>query len=394
MFPKCISLQHIFYQGKCNEREQVLKHGIAYMKILQIINSLNTGGAEKLLLDTIPLYRKAGVEMDLLVLWDNNCPFMQQLRDTGCCKIHVLRESGNYKDVYNPAAIFKMRSILGQYDIAHVHLFPAQYFAVFANQLNGNKTKLLFTEHNTSNRRIKTRKYRLFERFIYGRYKCQICISPEIETIYQNYLGSAVARAVIPNGVDISSYADAKPIEKGAFFSADDFLLIQVSGFREQKDQPTLIRSLRHLPSNIKLLLAGDGALRKSCEQLTQELGLQHRVKFLGVRTDIPALLKTSDVVVLSSAYEGLSLSSIEGMAARPFVASDVPGLRETAKGYGLLFKQGDAEALAAQVLKLYEDNDFYRQIATRCLARAQEFDISIMVEKHIDLYHKMAGKA
>ena len=51
------------------------------MKILQVINSLATGGAEKLLLDTLPLYRKAGIEMDVLLLWDNNHPFTVALKE-------------------------------------------------------------------------------------------------------------------------------------------------------------------------------------------------------------------------------------------------------------------------------------------------------------------------
>lgn len=361
------------------------------MKVLQIINSLGTGGAEKLLLDSIPLYRKAGVEMDLLVFWDHDLPFLKELEKQHCCKIYVLSKSSNFRSIYNPMHILRMRRIMQQYDIAHVHLFPAQYYAVFANLLNGlfNKKKipLVFTEHNTANRRIAHKNYRWIEGLIYRQYAVHVCITQEIKSIYDIYLGHPGTRTVIGNGVDVDKYAEAKALKKTVFCQDDDFLLIQVSGFREQKDQPTLIRSLAYLPAHIKLLLAGDGSLRSFCEDLTQELGLQQRVQFLGIRTDIPQLLKTADVVVLSSIYEGLSLSSIEGMAARPFVASDVPGLHETVNGYGLLFPQGDAKALAAQIIKLYEDKGFYRQIAEQCLGRAQEFDIHHMIQQYIAVY-------
>ena len=81
------------------------------------------------------------------------------------------------------------------------------------------------------------------------------------------------------------------------------------------------------LPLEVKLVLAGEGVLKKKCQDLVETLKLKERVVFLGLRMDIPQLLKTADVVVLSSKYEGLSLSSIEGLAAgKPFVASDVPG--------------------------------------------------------------------
>lgn len=365
------------------------------MKVLQIINSLGTGGAEKLLLDSIPLYRKAGIEMDLLVFWDNDLPFLKELEQQKCCKIYRLSQSQSYKTIYNPMHILRMCRIMQQYDLAHVHLFPAQYYAVFANMLNGflgkKKIPLVFTEHNTSNRRIANRKFRWLEKWIYRNYQSHVCITPQIRDIYNKYLGDDKDRIVIANGVDVAKYAQALPLHKTDFVDKEDFLLIQVSSFREQKDQPTLIRSLAYLPENVKLLLVGDGPSRQFCENLTAELGWQHRVQFLGIRTDVPQLLKTADVVVLSSIYEGLSLSSIEGMAARPFVASDVPGLHETVSGYGLLFPQGDAEALAAQIIKLYEDKGFYHQIAEQCYNRAKYFDINTMVHQYMTVYKSIS---
>jgi hypothetical protein len=50
------------------------------MKVLQVINSLGTGGAEKLLLETLPLYHKKGIKMDILLLWDNNCMFTRKFK--------------------------------------------------------------------------------------------------------------------------------------------------------------------------------------------------------------------------------------------------------------------------------------------------------------------------
>ncbi len=110
------------------------------MRVLQIINSLGTGGAEKLLLDTIPLYRAQGIEMDVLLLWDNDTMFTRELQKMNCCKIHIIKKSNRIQDIYNPFAIFKIAKLLKQYDLAHVHLFPAQYYVVFANLWNGRKT--------------------------------------------------------------------------------------------------------------------------------------------------------------------------------------------------------------------------------------------------------------
>jgi glycosyltransferase involved in cell wall biosynthesis len=148
------------------------------------------------------------------------------------------------------------------------------------------------------------------------------------------------------------------------------------------------------LPKTVKLLLVGDGVLKKECEDLVATLKLQERVLFLGLRMDVPQLLKTVDIVVLSSKYEGLSLSSIEGMASgKPFVASDVPGLAEVVKGAGILFPPGNAEQLATAITELLENQEFYQSVADACQARATEYDIHKMVDKHITLYKSLAKK-
>ena len=66
------------------------------------------------------------------------------------------------------------------------------------------------------------------------------------------------------------------------FFDEKDSILIQVSSFRDQKDQPTLIKSLTHLPDNIKLLLVGDGPERDKMERLCRDLDIFDDVRFLG----------------------------------------------------------------------------------------------------------------
>ena len=68
-------------------------------------------------------------------------------------------------------------------------------------------------------------------------------------------------------------------------------------------------------------------------KQLALSLGVSDRVRFLGLRTDIPNVLTAADFIVMSSHWEGLSLSNVEGMSAhKPFIASDVNGLREVTK--------------------------------------------------------------
>lgn len=362
------------------------------MKILQVINSLGTGGAEKLLLETIPLYREAGIEMDILLLWDDQHPFTQQLKQLNICRVFVLNESSRVRDVYNPLNIFKMRRIMKDYPLVHVHLFPAQYFAVMANLFNYNRSRLIFTEHNTSNSRVKNQIFKPIERFVYSHYQYLVCITDAVKNVYRNYLTKSTKIVVINNGVDINGLANTPtPKRKDYGFSEKDQLLIMVAGFRHQKDQDTVIKALAELPIIYKLILVGDGVRRDALELLVSENNLNDRVFFLGLRTDVNFLYKLSDIAILSSHWEGFGLVAIEAMACgRPFIASDVPGLRDIVKDAGLLFPQGDAHALATIILQLAEDPALADKIAERGMERAMQYDIHKMTSQHIALYQSL----
>ena len=362
------------------------------MRILQIINSLGTGGAEKLLLDTIPQYVASGIQMDILLLDDKKTPFYQQLEKQNCCTIY---NSPKGKSVYDPRHIQGIKKYLKKYDIVHVHLFPAQYWAVVAKKISGADTRLIFTEHNTTNRRLENPLLRRIDKVLYRYYTRTVCITPEIKDILVRHTGLPGQHfPVIKNGVDLHQIHRAEKMPKHEIhpsLSEEDTLLIQVAGFRPQKDQPTLIRAMARLPERVKLLLVGDGVNRAECEALVASLNLEGRVLFLGIRTDVARLLKTADIVVLSSHYEGLSLSSIEGMASgKPFLASDVPGLQEIVEGAGLLFPQGDDGKLAELVGKLLADVALYDETARKCMEKAEEYNINKMVEQHIALYQSV----
>ena len=117
-------------------------------------------------------------------------------------------------------------------------------------------------------------------------------------------------------------------------------------------------------------------------------------MQFLGIRSDIPSLLAAADVLVLSSRHEGMSLSVLEGLASgKPMVASEVEGMRELVSGAGLLFPQGDAEALAARIREVCENPREAREIGIRGKARAEKYDLAQTVRHYCDLYQSVQKK-
>jgi|SRR6218665_246268 len=360
------------------------------MRVLQIINSLKTGGAEKLLADSVPLYQKKNIKMDVLLLNGTATPIAQKLREESNGQVFSLGKGS----VYNPMHLFKIMNYLRKYDVVHVHLFPALYWVALAKMLRFSKVKIVYTEHSTNNRRREKKFFKILDKIIYRSYSKIITIADEVDAQIKKHLQFNDSRFVqINNGIDTQLYHNAKPFPATDFFGNNDKIIIQVSSFRKPKDQQTVIKALTFLPENVKLLLVGSGPLESDCQALVQSLKLENRVIFLGIRMDVPRLLQTADVTILSSGYEGLSLSSIEAMASgKPFVASNAPGLREIVNGAGLLFETGNDRELASIIEKLLSDENFYREISSLCLQRAQNYDISKMIAGYLKVYHEVSN--
>ncbi len=352
------------------------------MRILHIINSLNTGGAEKLIVDTLPLYNKNKIKTDLLLLKKSDTILSKQIEGN----LNVF--SINAKSYYNFSNIFKLKKIIGEYDIIHAHLFPTLYLLAFCKFLFYPNKMIIFTEHSTNNKRRDKFYLRWIEKFIYSQYNKIICISKGTEItllkhIGNNYKGKLIT---IDNGIDLSIF---KPNElQPNLRKKEKIVLTQVSSFRYPKDQDTIIRSLKLLPENVIVQLAGSGPRLDECKKLAKQLNLQDRVSFLGQRSDIPEILHNTDVCIMSSFYEGFGLSAVEAMACKkPIIASNVEGLKEIVEGFGTLFDVENEKQLAAAILKLINDNDYYNQVAESCYKRSKDYDINTMVANYVAVY-------
>ena len=230
---------------------------------------------------------------------------------------------------------------------------------------------------------------------MYGKYAKVVTISKIAEEKLCSYLGHEdnqpnsplQSRIVtINNGVDVNAFYHAEDLPELAH--QGKFVAVMVAGFREAKDQETVIRAITLLPDEYELWLVGDGVRRPEIVSEIVKQNVTERVKLLGIRSDVPQILKSADVIVMSSHWEGLSLSNIEGMSSgKPFVASEVNGLKEVTAGYGILFPHGDAETLADVIKKLHDDSEYYRQVAERCYQRALQYDIRKMVDAYEQLY-------
>lgn len=356
------------------------------MKILYIITSLEVGGAEKLVTDMVVRFLEKGHTIDVVVFNGIETCFTRELIKHKC-KIIKFSNNGS---VYNPLYIYKLIKLMKNYDIIHTHNSSPQFFAAAANIFC--KKTLITTEHNTTNRRRNWKWFKPIDLWMYNQYKGIVCISDKAFEKLTKHLPKIKANIVtIYNGVNISKFHNAG-IDIGLNKAKKEFSIAMVAGFRFQKDQDTLIKAMALLPKNkFELWLVGDGERRNEIETLAKQLKVEDSVKFLGIRTNIPEILHTADIIVMSSHYEGLSLSSIEGMAVgKPFVASNVDGLNEMTKDAGIMFEHGNALELSQIITQLSEDENYYKSIAKQCYKKALLYDESKMIGSYENLYKSL----
>jgi glycosyltransferase involved in cell wall biosynthesis len=149
--------------------------------------------------------------------------------------------------------------------------------------------------------------------------------------------------------------------------------------------------------SHSRFLLVGDGPLQESLAMQIRDAGLDEAVRLLGARDDVPRLLAASDVMILPSLAEGLPNVVLEGMAAGlPVVASAVGGIPELVSDgeTGLLTQAGDAEALAAGILRLVEDRALAAGLGARGRARVEaEFTDAQTTAHYLELFTRFLAR-
>ena len=169
---------------------------------------------------------------------------------------------------------------------------------------------------------------------------------------------------VMPNGIDTVRFRPdgaaraQKRVELG--IADDQPLLLHVGRLVREKNQALLLEAFARLPSSLasaRLLIAADGPERDTLEHRIAALSLGDRVRLLGTRADIPALLNAADVFALSSDIEGMPLVVGEAMACGcPVVATDAAGVAQMVAGFGHVVPRRDADALAAALARALRD--------------------------------------
>lgn len=363
-------------------------------RVLHIINSLEIGGAQRLLTDLLTEMAQSGnVEIGVVTIHDSKDSILYN-RIKNHEGISVYDLSAEKLTLFSK--LKRIRKLSKQYHIVHSHLFPSGYLSAIANV--GRKKPIIYTEHSTHNRRRERKAYRVLERLIYKKYRLIAGISePTTEALNKWLLSKKIMSKTftIPNGVKIEHFLKPEGEVKEKINTGKEGKgILMISRFTAAKDQETLIRALVHIPDeSVHAVFIGDGETLERHKTLAKDLGVAHRCLFLGKRNHPVEFIHQAFIGVQSSHWEGFGLTAIEMMAGGlPVIASDVPGLREVVKDAGLIFPKGDEKKLAETIMTLCSNPEEYDRIKQRCGKRALDYDISRTAKEYLEWYDRLIG--
>jgi glycosyltransferase involved in cell wall biosynthesis len=205
---------------------------------------------------------------------------------------------------------------------------------------------------------------------------------------------------VIPNAYIPRAPAAGSDLRGQLGLGADDLLIGTVAVMRPQKALSVFIEAFASLADphpRAHLVLGGDGPCEQELRELVARSGLDERVHFLGMRQDVPEILRSLDIAVMSSDFEGTPLFALECMAAgTPLVATRVGGLPDLVEDgrTGTLVPPRDPAALSDAIDQLISDPDRRAAVASAARERAEEFSIDRIAERFGSMYESLLDRA
>jgi glycosyltransferase involved in cell wall biosynthesis len=366
-------------------------------RILFLLTSLVYGGAETQVVYLATRFKSRGWEVSVVSLMPPKA-YVEDLEAAGIpvFSLNIRRKLPDPRPVLRLARIIRK----WQPDVVHSHMVHANLLARIVRPLAPFPV-LVCTAHSIDEGgRLREVLYRLTDPF------CDLTTQVSQAGLERYVHVGAVPRhkiCYIPNGVDTERFKpnleDRLKVRKE--LGVEGFVWLAVGRFDPPKDYPNMLQAFArvvHKHSNTILLIAGDGPLRKTMENLARELGIEKRTKFLGIRRDIPQLMNAADAYVMSSSWEGMPNVLLEASATGlPIVATDVGGNREIVLDgvTGFLVPPRNPEALARAMLRIMDLSDEERkEMGKRARKRIEvKFNLDRVVDLWEILYYELLEK-
>ncbi|MBI5788365.1 MAG: glycosyltransferase [Candidatus Schekmanbacteria bacterium] len=309
------------------------------------------------------------------------------------------------KPGWDYALIFRLARIMKDQKIAllHTHQYTAYFYGSLAAILAGF-VPIIFTEHGRHFPDVRKPLQVLTNKILLPLTAAVTAVSEAVKVSLINYEGIPAKRIeILINGIDPQPYEktfDTLKLRQELSVEPSCFLLGMVARLGEEKDHGTLLRAMvlisRKIPA-VRLLIIGDGPKKDELKKICLEIGIEHLVIFTGNRSDIPCLLAALDLSILSSFYEGTSITLLEAMfSGKATVVSRVGGNPYIVQDgvTGLLFNPGDEHDLAQKIMLLLENEPTRKRMGEEGRKLAYRlYTQSRMVREYERLYKSIIDK-
>ena len=290
------------------------------IRVLQVVPSFNVGGAEGLVLTYLRNFDSSCMDMKAVSFYAPGGSIYDKIIKAEKLPVAYLNKKGPLDITFVKQLKAEIESF--NPDVIHTHMSALKY-VVMAGTLGKPIFHTIHSEVITDAGIYD----RFVNRFLFKKYKVTpIALHEELREDINNYYGCNNT-VVVSNGIDVDKFRNGVSIRDELGIAGESLVLCHVGSFSKPKNHEFLIKVFKKVleyKPNASLILVGGGVLEDSIRKHVLDEGLDGKVLFLGNRTDVANILKSSDVFVFPSLYEGFGIAVLEAEArGMPAVVSD-----------------------------------------------------------------------
>ncbi len=361
-----------------------------FLKVLFVVGGLPFGGIENLLFDIVLEFSKRNVDFKIVNLSGTGEKTEEFLK----AGLPVINLGNSKRDIktFKLKTAYKLRNFIRNYqpNIVHSMQFSGDYFTRVAS-IGLSSFKVVTHIHNI--KREKRIERKIFNKLLSYRTNVFLSVSKEVfEVVEKDHNVAGKPHYVLYNAINVEKFK-----EKGSLELENGVRYITCVGrLVKQKNFDVAIKAFSLIEKkypDTRLLIVGEGKERKRLQDLAKSLGLAKKVIFTGYRRDVPAILKTSYILLMPSSYEGFGIAHLEAMyAGLPAIISPYVPSKEVASECSLMVPV-DPGRIANTLDRLLADENFYKKLSRKAKEIAQEFTIERYVDKLLELYESVLSE-
>jgi len=388
-------------QERCSlpVKTQIMDPGDRKVKVAILASTLNVGGTERVIEALSVGLPDKGFDVNIFCLRSPGMIGSQLNKD-------VFVKSRILKMKVDPIAFFKLASMLKGYDILFtVDHHNACFYGTLSSWLAGVRVRVLGVHSTGLWQRNSV--FSWTDKMVLGFFDSIVALADKHREYLIEHEGILPEKvAVIPNGVDTDRFSplsneDRSKVRQKLNIGVESVVVSIVAALRPEKNHILFLRAASKVLGkfeNFTFLIIGDGPQKDNLERLSVELGLEGKVRLLGIRDDVDELLGITDIAVLCSypVVETFPLSILEAMSCGvPVVATNVGSIGEFIENgkNGILIESNDLDALSNGILGLAHDPERRKKLGQEGRKTIIErFSVNLMIDRYAELFRKLVG--